>query len=179
MSLNPESFEKAIKPLIPELRNYAYKRMHNWDDAHDLVQETLTKAFCYMGAFEEGTNFRAWLYRILINISIDQFHKTERAPKTVDFADLEFCLTGSPSKSQDFSLEVKQALDKVPEDFKKVLLMSDLEDWTYAEIAKRLDLPVGTVRSRLFRGRKIMKRELGDYVRENRIVSKETLNVLE
>ena len=148
-------------------------------DAADLVQETYLRAYRGYGNFEEGTNLRAWLYRILTNTYINIYRARQRRPQETDLADVEDLYlyrrlprieTALASRSAEDQLvdliaddEVKQALEDLPENFRLPVLLADVEGFSYREIAEMLDIPIGTVMSRLHRGRKAMQKALYDY----------------
>ena len=167
-------FDSLTMPYVDALYNTAYRMTGNSQDAEDLVQETFYKAYKYYDKFEEGTNLKAWLFKILKNTFINNYRKKKLEPRSVDFAEIEESLerllreeSGKhPSDPEEVYLEhvmdegVKKALDSLPHDYKMVVILADLEDFSYKEIAEILDCPVGTVMSRLYRGRKLLERAL-------------------
>ncbi len=159
------------------LYNFALRMTGNPDDAHDLVQETYLKAYRFWDKFEQGTNCKAWLFRIMKNSYINLYRKEVKEPEKVDFDDVqEFynSIRGSTVESNDMqeklfgSLlddEVNAALASLPDDFRTVVILCDIEGFTYEEIAEFAECPIGTVRSRLHRGRKMLQKALVDYAR--------------
>ena len=155
-------------------------------DAEDLVQETYLKAYRGYGGFQEGTNLKAWLYRILTNTFINRYRAKKRRPEETEFDDVEdFYLyrrlggidEARISKSAEDSLfemftddEVKKALEDLPEQFRMAVLLADVEGFSYKEIAEILEIPIGTVMSRLHRGRRGLKTLLADYAVERGLV---------
>lgn len=182
-----EDFETAAISHMTALYRTALRMTRNPDDAEDLVQDTYAKAFRSAASFQDGTNLRAWLFKILTNSYINTYRKKAREPKQVDVAGIEdddFYLynqildtgngTQEPSAEElVFSTfvdeEVREALDAVPENFRVPVLLADIEDFSYKEIAEMLSIPIGTVMSRLYRGRRILERLLADYALRNGI----------
>lgn len=175
--LNPThaAFEAEMMPHTERLYNFALRLSRDPDDARDLVQETFMKAYRYFEKYEQGTNAVAWLCRIMKNQYINGYRKVSKEPERVHYDDVaEFYsnIKGSASESNDvqeeilnglFEDEVAEALENLSEDFRTVMILSDIEDYTYEEIADFIQIPVGTVRSRLHRGRKMLKSALRDY----------------
>ncbi len=166
-------------PFAPQLYSAALRMTRNQADAEDLVQETYLRAYRGFGNFAEGTNLRAWLYRILTNAFINSYRSRQRRPVETDLADVEDMYlykrlatldTLAASRSAEDQLfdlltddEVKRALEELPENFRLPVLLADVEGFAYKEIAEMLDIPIGTVMSRLHRGRKAMQKALFDY----------------
>lgn len=167
-------FEKEMLPHINALYTFAYRLTNNEDDANDLVQETYLKAYRFFASYEQGTNAKAWLYRILKNSFINNYRKQSKEPNKVDYEEAETIFHSeknnyNPIDSRDkvfkglLGDEVSNALMALPVDFKTVIMLCDIEGFTYEEIAKIVDTPIGTVRSRLHRGRKMLKEMLAKY----------------
>lgn len=168
-------FEKEFLPHIDSMYNFAYRITFDEDDAKDLVQETYLKAFRFIDSFQEGTNAKAWLFRILKNSFINDFRKKSKEPAKVDYQEVE---TFYNSDDVDATItsdlrveavqemigdEVSNALNSLAVDFRTVIILCDLEGFTYEEMAKILDIPIGTVRSRLHRARNLLKDKLKPY----------------
>jgi len=166
-------------PLMDSLYSAALRMTRNPADAEDLLQETYLKAFRGFGGFQEGTNLKAWLYRILTNSYINVYRKKQRQPDESDLADVEDLFLyrrlggaegATRSRSAEDELlesltepEVKDALESLPENFRMPVLLADVEGFAYKEIAEILDVPIGTVMSRLHRGRKRLQKELYEF----------------
>ncbi len=174
-------FEAAAMPFVDSLYNTAYRMTRNAEDAEDLVQETYLKAYRYYDKFSEGTNFKAWLFKILKNTFINSYRRRQQRPPQSDFAEIEDSfesqlseeITGQIKSPEDELLEnildedVQRALDTLPSDYRMAVILADLEGFSYKEIAEILELPVGTVMSRLYRGRKLLETAMLDYAREH------------
>ena len=174
-------FDSQVMPYLDSLYNTAYRMTRSAEDAEDLVQETYFKAYKYYDKFEEGTNLKAWLFKILKNTFINNYRKKKLEPRSVDFAEIEDSFerivrrdnSEQPAdpESEYFSGvlddDVKNALDSLPYDYRMVVILADLEDFSYKEIAEILDCPVGTVMSRLYRGRKLLEKALLKYARQH------------
>jgi len=168
----------------------ALRMTRNPADAEDLVQETYLKAYRGFGGFEEGTNLKAWLYRILTNTYINRYRQQQRRPDETDLDDVEdFYLyrrlggveqskLSQSAEDQLFEVftddEVKAALESLPESFRMAVLLADVEGFAYKEIAGILDIPIGTVMSRLHRGRKALQKALYDFAVERGLIDPET-----
>jgi RNA polymerase sigma-70 factor (ECF subfamily) len=166
----------------------ALRMTRNPADAEDLVQETYLKAYRGFGGFEEGTNIKAWLYRILTNTYINRYRQQKRRPDETDIDDVEdFYLyrrlggidEARISKSAEDTMfelftddEVKDALESLPETFRMAVLLADVEGFAYKEIAEILDIPIGTVMSRLHRGRKALQKRLYEFAVERGIIAR-------
>ena len=173
-------------PLASQLYGAAMRLTRNPSDAEDLVQETFLKAYRAYDSFEAGTNLKAWLYRILTNTFINNYRRDTRRPQETDLGDLEDVYlfrrmnrdtsTGSTSSAEEQLLEglvesdIKEAIETLPENFRMVVLLADLEGFSYKEIAEILDIPIGTVMSRLHRGRKALQQALWDFARQRGLV---------
>lgn len=177
---NDGEFERAAMPFLDSLYNTAYRMARNAEDAEDLVQETYLKAYRSYGQFTPGTNLKAWLFKILKNTFINEYRKRQAAPAESDFADIEESFesqlapdaSGQMKNPEEEILEsafdegVQRALDELPEDYRMAVLLADIEGFPYKEIAEILEIPVGTVMSRLYRGRKLLEAEMLRYARE-------------
>lgn len=170
-------FQGEFMPHINSMYNFAYRLTFDKDDANDLVQETYLKAFRFITSFQSGTNAKAWLFRILKNSFINDFRKKSKEPSKVDYNEVEnFYNSESVDRSITSDLRVESvqamigdeitiALNALAVDFRTVIILSDLEGFTYEEMSKILDIPIGTVRSRLHRARKLLKDSLAHYAK--------------
>jgi len=175
---NLSEFEKIALPHKNLLYNYALRLTGNYDDADDLLQETLFKAYRFFDKFEAGTNIKAWLYRIMKNSFINEYRKNVKEPDKIDYEDVQNFyenIKANEVKTEHFEEDVyanmlddtiNNALSSLPEDFRTVIILSDIEGYTYDEIADFIDIPVGTVRSRLHRARKMLYAKLSNYAKE-------------
>jgi RNA polymerase sigma-70 factor (ECF subfamily) len=177
-------FEDEVLPFLGPLYGAALRLTRNATDAEDLVAATMERAYRGFAQFEQGTNLKAWLYRILTNTFISNYRKKQREPQTVpaevseDFSlfDRMRAETGSPEAEVLERVpdeEVKAALDALPEQFRTAVLLADVEGFSYQEIADMVDVPIGTVMSRLHRGRKALQRALWEYARQHGLVERE------
>ncbi len=183
-----QDFEREAIPHMNALYNFALKLSGDGDDANDLLQETYLRAFRFFDKFEKGTNCKAWLYRIMKNLYINSYKKRTSGPIKVDYEEIEnFYENIKPSNTDDAHLEreifdsllddeVSQAIASLPEDFRTVIILSDIEGYTYEEIAEFVDCPIGTVRSRLHRARKMLFAKLHKYAKSKGLVSDEQKN---
>jgi RNA polymerase sigma-70 factor, ECF subfamily len=174
-------FETAAMPYVDALYNTAYRMSRNAQDAEDLVQETYLKAYKYFDKFEQGTNLKAWLFKILKNTFINTYRKRQLQPPQSDFADIEESFESQVSEEASRQIrspeeellenvldeDVQAAVDRLPPDFKMVVILADLEGFSYKEISEILEVPVGTVMSRLYRGRKLMEESMLEYARDH------------
>ena len=179
-------FEEQALPFMNQLYAAAMRMTRNPADAADLVQETFVKAFQAFGQFQQGTNLKAWLYRIQTNTFINTYRKNQRNPYRSTIDDLEdWQLGGAESVTQSTSTRsaeaeaidhlpdsaVKDALQAIPEDFRLAVYFADVEGFSYQEIADIMKTPVGTVMSRLHRGRRMLRDSLADYARDRGITA--------
>lgn len=168
-------FEKEMIPHLDSLYNFAIRLTSDPIDAEDLVQDTIVKAFRFFGSYEKGTNAKAWLFRILKNSYINNYRKKSKQPQQVDYDEVSTYYENIRSEQSDttdmedilyrdmLDDQITRALQRLPEDFRTVVLLCDVEGFTYEEIANMLDVPIGTIRSRLHRGRNLLRVELEDY----------------
>jgi RNA polymerase sigma-70 factor (ECF subfamily) len=179
-----ERFERDVLPLLPSMYGAALRLTRNPADAEDLVQEAYLRAFRGFASFEEGTNLKAWLYRILTNSFINTYRKRQREPQTVegpDDLDEWYLYDRLGGRSVEESAEdevldrlpdeaVQRALESLPENFRLPVLLADVEGFSYKEIAEIMETPIGTVMSRLHRGRKALERALWETAKERGLV---------
>ncbi len=168
-------FEEEFMPHIDALYNFAFHLTYNEEDANDLVQETYLKAYRFTNSYIPGTNAKAWLFKILKNAFINDYRKKSKRPPSVDFEEVanyheseDDNLVGSLDLRLDvfqgmIGDEVSGAVNSLPIDFRTAILLCDVHGFTYEEIAKITDIPIGTVRSRLHRARTLLKEKLKDY----------------
>jgi RNA polymerase sigma-70 factor (ECF subfamily) len=171
-------FDKEFMPHIDSMYNFAFRLTNDEDDANDLVQDTYMKAFRFINSFQEGTNAKAWLFRILKNSFINDYRKKSKEPSKVDYQEVETVYNSTEDaefeSTSDLRIEAVQdmigdevamALNGLPVDFRTVIILCDIEGFTYEEMAKILDIPIGTVRSRLHRARNLLKEKLRSYAK--------------
>ncbi len=171
-------FEEELLPQIDALYAFAYHLTYNEEDANDLVQETYLKAVRFIDKYHAGTNAKAWLFKILKHAFINQYRRKSRQPIQVDYEDITNYQSGEDDthyagyadlREEMFQTmmgdEITNAINALPVDFRVVILLCDIENFTYEEISKILDIPIGTVRSRLHRARGMLKHKLREYAR--------------
>lgn len=170
-----EIFENEFLPHIEALKTFAYYLTYDEEDTDDLVQETYLKAFKSADLYDKGTNSKAWLFKILKNAYINEYRKKSRQPDRVEFEEVvNYHKADEPEDQLYFDLkediydnimgdEVTIALNSLPSEFRTVILLADIEEFSYKEMALILDVPLGTVRSRLFRARNMLKDILKNY----------------
>jgi RNA polymerase sigma factor (sigma-70 family) len=171
-------FNQEFMPHINSMYNFAYRLTLDPDDAKDLLQDTYLKAFRFIDSFQQGTNAKAWLFRILKNSFINDYRKKSKEPSKVDYQEVESFYNSEDVDRQitpDLRVEALQdmigdeisvALNSLDVDFRTVIILCDLEGFKYEEMAKILDIPIGTVRSRLHRARNLLKEKLSEYARK-------------
>lgn len=178
-------FERDALPFLDQLYSASLRMTKNPTDAEDLVQETYVKAYAAFDSFAEGTNLRAWLFRILTNTFINNYRKGQRQPFSESVDDLSDAqihgidarLPGGMRSAEVEALErigdaeVLAALADLPDDFRLAVYLADVEGFPYKEIAEIMDTPMGTVMSRLHRGRKLLRDALHGYAREHGLIS--------
>ena len=179
-SARSQLFEEQAMEHIDKLYAHAMRKTGNSADANDLVQETYLKAFAAFDQFQQGTNIKAWLHRILENTYINQYRKQQNQPYYSPLEELEDWQLGdaesrTATSSRSAEAEaidhlpasaIKDALQALPEDFRAAVYLVDVEGYSYQEVADIMDTPTGTVMSRLHRGRKLLREQLADYARE-------------
>lgn len=178
-----DDFNEEIIPHLDALYNFALRLTSDPNEAEDLVQDTVVKAYRFFSSYEKGTNAKAWLFRILKNSYINNYRKKSKKPQQVDYDEVStFYETVRAERTDTSDLENKMyrelmddditgALEQLPEDFRTVVLLCDVEGFTYEEIANMLDVPIGTIRSRLHRGRNLLKAQLMEYAQKRGFAS--------
>src|SRR5687768_7550837 len=171
-------FHGEFMPHINSMYNFAYRLTMDGDDSKDLLQDTYLKAYRFIESFQQGTNAKAWLFRILKNSFINDYRKKSKEPSKVDYQEVESYYNSDEVDRQitpDLRVEALQdmigdeisdALNSLDVDFKTVIILADLEEFKYDEMAKILDIPIGTVRSRLHRARNLLKEKLSEYAKK-------------
>jgi len=170
-------FNNEFLPHITSMYNFGYRLTFDQDDAKDLVQDTYLKAYRFIESFQKGTNAKAWLFRILKNSFINDYRKKSKEPSKVDYQEVESYYNSEDVDRQitpDLRVdslkdmigdEISNALNSLDVDFRTVIILCDLEGFKYEEMAKILDIPIGTVRSRLHRARNLLKEKLSEYAK--------------
>jgi len=171
-----QEFERLLSPILDNLYGAALRMTRNASDAEDLVQDAVLKAYRFFHRFQPGTNFKAWMLRLMTNLYINQYRKAERQGEQIDLEDLEdvwiyakmWGVVGSnpgydPAERVLSKLgedAIRAAIDSLPAEFRVVVTLVDVEECSYEEVAEAMEIPVGTVKSRLYRGRKQVQRRL-------------------
>jgi RNA polymerase sigma-70 factor (ECF subfamily) len=182
------TFADEAMEYMPQLYSAALRMTRNPSDAEDLVQETYLKAYRGFGGFQEGTNLKAWLYRILTNTFINSYRSKKRRPDETELDEvedlylyrrlggLEAAQVGRSAEDELMDwftdIEVKEAIEDLPENFRLAVLLADVEGFSYKEIAEILDIPIGTVMSRLHRGRKALQKQLYEYASQRGLTAR-------
>jgi len=180
------NFEQDVMQYAPQLYSAALRMTRNPADAEDVVQETFLKAYRAYDSYTEGTNLKAWLYRILTNTYINTYRKKQRRPTETELGELQDLYlfkrlgeTSGASQSAEADMldafvdsDITDALDALPETFRLPVIYADVEGLSYKEIAEALDIPIGTVMSRLHRGRKVLQKKLWDVAQEHGITGR-------
>jgi RNA polymerase sigma-70 factor (ECF subfamily) len=174
-----DRFERDALVFMDQLYAAALRYTKNPEDARDLVQDTYLKAFNSFHQFEEGTNLRAWLYRVLTTTFINTYRKDQRRPQLASGELEDWQLAQAQSHTSDLGKsaevealenlpdsDIKRALQEIPEEFRIAVYLADVECFSYKEIANIVEVPAGTVMSRLHRGRKLLREKLADYAKE-------------
>jgi RNA polymerase sigma-70 factor (ECF subfamily) len=174
-----DRFERDALVFMDQLYAAALRYTKNPEDARDLVQDTYLKAFNSFHQFEEGTNLRAWLYRVLTTTFINTYRKDQRRPQLASGELEDWQLAEAQSHTSDLGKsaevealenlpdsDIKSALQEIPEEFRIAVYLADVEGFSYKEIADIVEVPAGTVMSRLHRGRKLLREKLADYAKE-------------
>lgn len=171
-------FNNEFMPHINSMYNFAYRLTLDQDDSKDLLQDTYLKAYRFIDSFQQGTNAKAWLFRILKNSFINDYRKKSKEPSKVDYQEVETYYNSEDVDRQitpDLRVEalrdmigdeISNALNSLDVDFRTVIILCDLEGFKYDEMAKILDIPIGTVRSRLHRARNLLKEKLSTYAKQ-------------
>jgi RNA polymerase sigma-70 factor, ECF subfamily len=177
-------FEEEALGLSDQVYRVARHLANSREEADDLVQETYARAFRSWRSYTPGTNLRAWLLRILTNLNIDRGRRSQRAPQTQPLEANDYYLYDKLAETEGVTDEervverlsqddIVSALAEVPHDFRDVIVLVDIGDFSYQDAAQILDIPIGTVMSRLHRGRRVLKRELADHLGEEEAVGEE------
>lgn len=179
-----EDFNREMIPHLDALYNFGLRLTSDPNDAEDLVQDTIVKAYRFFNSYEKGTNAKAWLFRILKNSYINNYRRDSKRPQQVDYDEVSsFYESIRAARTDTSDLEdqmyrdlmdddINGALEDLPEDFRTVVLLCDVEGFTYEEIANMLDVPIGTIRSRLHRGRNLLKAQLLEYAQKRGFAEK-------
>lgn len=176
------SFEEQMLPHIDALYRTAVSMTKNSGDAEDLVQDTYVRAYQFFNQFQGGTNARAWLFRIMTNLYINSYRKRTREPERVSYDELEdFYLYNRLSDAQSTSglspeemiiqqvqsEAIREAIEKLPEEYRETVILADINEFSYQEISEMLQIPIGTVRSRLSRGRRLVQKAVWSFTEAN------------
>jgi RNA polymerase sigma-70 factor (ECF subfamily) len=177
-SKRDHEFEKEFMHLSRPLYSFAFRLTYDQDDARDLVQDTYLKAYRFFDSFEKGTNAKAWMFRILKNTFINEYRRKTKEPNKIDYQEVESYYNSdsvNTTITSDLRVdamkemigdEVANALNSLGVDFRTIIILCDIEGFTYEEMAKILNIPIGTVRSRLHRARQLLKEQLLSYAKK-------------
>lgn len=186
-AVDRQEFERLLSPILDNLYGAALRMTRNGTDAEDLVQDTVVKAFRFYHRFERGTNFKAWTLRIMTNLFCNQYRKTEKQGEQVDLVEegdedvwIWAKAWGEAGNRIDFDPVVNvlskigheticRAIDDLPDEFRVVVTLADVEQFSYEEIAEMVEIPIGTVKSRLYRGRKQVQKCIWAYLQEDQV----------
>jgi RNA polymerase sigma-70 factor, ECF subfamily len=182
---NQTLFEKITFEHIDSLYGTALRLTRNKQDAEDLVQDACLRGFQYFHKYEQGSNFKAWIFKILMNTFINKYHKNKRTPPSVQFEKVEYSID-SELKDDDrktiltdgnvfknmFDDEIVHAIETIPKDYRVAVLLCDIENFTYKEMSDILEIPLGTVMSRISRGRKMLQISLLNYAKREGYIAK-------
>jgi RNA polymerase sigma-70 factor, ECF subfamily len=177
-------FEEIVFEYVDSLYRTALRLTRNKQDAEDLVQDACLRGFQYFHRFEQGTNFKAWIFKILMNTFINKYHKNMRTPPSVQFDKVEYAIDDALKEEDSktiltdnnvfrnmFDDEIVHAIENIPEDYRIAVLLCDIENFSYKEMSKILDVPIGTIMSRISRGRKMLQKSLLDYAKREGYIS--------
>ncbi|OHC00599.1 MAG: hypothetical protein A2Z58_09455 [Planctomycetes bacterium RIFCSPHIGHO2_12_42_15] len=186
-----KEFEDIAMEHLDSLYNMAIRLVYNKEAAEDLVQETYLKAYRFFDTFQKGTNIKAWLFKILRNTFINKYRKTVNLPSEIFYEDVESVNSNLSYKQESDSAEltdtletkyndlgnlmeddVKHAIDSLPIEYKEAILLSDVEELSYNDIAEITNVPIGTVKSRLNRGRKLLQKSLWEYAKDRGFIKR-------
>jgi RNA polymerase sigma-70 factor (ECF subfamily) len=184
-------FEDLSLQYMDLLYSTALRMTKNTQEAEDLVQDSYLRAYRFFHKFEQGTNFKAWIFRILTNTFINRYRKKLRTPKKVELDKVSFFIedeeairdldvnngSDDPSYGELFDDDINRALNKLSDDFRQIILLADVEGLSYKEIAKKANIPIGTVMSRLFRGRRMLQKKLLKYALKEGYVHSESIEL--
>jgi RNA polymerase sigma-70 factor, ECF subfamily len=187
-----KEFEDVAMKHIDSLYNMALRLVSNKEEAEDLVQETYLKAYRFFDTFQKGTNIKAWLFKILRNTFINKYRKTVSTPNEFIYEDIEM-INSSTAYSKEVTIEelsdtleskyadlnnlmeddVKRAIESLPLEYREAILLSDVEELSYKDIAEITHVPIGTIKSRLNRGRKLLQKSLWEYAKDRGFIKRE------
>jgi len=184
-------FEELSLQYMDLLYSTALRMTKNTEEAEDLVQDSYLRAYRFFHKFEQGTNFKAWIFRILTNTFINRYRKKLRTPKKVELDKVSFFIedeeairdldinngSDDPSYDELFDDDINRALNKLSDDFRQIILLADVEGLSYKEIAKKANIPIGTVMSRLFRGRRMLQKKLFKYALKEGYVHSDSIEL--